>query len=128
MKYFKNFLNYIKEYIKLNRIGKYLNIDRKSIFEYNNIYKDRINSLYYISFIYPLSLNNFELIMEYIWYIILNKKRGFPNWTYEEYIGRLDVYIKYNLNKVEQDIFRLFIYNYTPAGMLINIYFTEEVV
>jgi hypothetical protein len=113
--------------MSLNRIGKYLNLDRKSIFEPNYIYKDRINSLHHISFIYPLSLNNFELIMKYIWYIILNKKRKFPNWEYKEDIGKLDIYIKYNLNKVEQDIFRLFIHNYTPVGIIINIFFRDEV-
>ena len=74
MKYFKKFLNHIKEYIKLNRIGKYLNLDRKSISESNYAYKYRINLMYYIPFLYPLSLNNFELIMKNIWYIILNKK------------------------------------------------------
>lgn len=121
------FINYIKEYIKLNRVGKYLNISRKSIFEPNYAYEYRISSLHYIPFIYPLSIHNFEIIMKYIWYIILDKKREFPNWTYEEHIGRLDIYIKWNLSKVEQDIFRLFIHNYTPVGMVINIEFRDEV-
>ena len=55
------------------------------------------------------------------------KKTEFPNWAYEEYIGRLDIYIKRNLSKVEQDTFRLFIHDYTPAGMVINIFFRDEV-
>lgn len=117
------FINYIKEYIKLNRIGKYLNISRKSIFEPNYAYEYRISSLHYIPFIYPLSIHNFEMIMKCIWYIVLNKKTEFPNWAYEEYIGRLDIYIKWNLNKVEQDVFKLFIHNYTPVGMVINLEF-----
>lgn len=121
------FINYIKEYIKLNRVGKYLNISRKSIFEPNYAYEYRISSLHYIPFIYPLSIHNFEMIMKYIWYVILDKKREFPNWECEEYIGRLDIYIKYDLNKIEQNVFRLFIYNYTPAGIVINLEFRDEV-
>ena len=113
----------IKEYIILNRVGRYLNISRKSIFAPNYTYKYRISSLHYISFIYPLSIHNFEMIMKYIWYVILDKKREFPNWAYEECIGRLDIYIKYNLNKIEQNVFRLFIYNYTPVGIVINLEF-----
>ena len=118
-----NLINHIKEYIKLNKIGKYLNINRKSIFEPNYAYEYRISSLHYISFVYPLSVHHFEMIMKYIWYVILDKKREFPNWTYEEHIGKLDVYIKYDLNKIEQNVFRLFIYNYTPVGIVINLEF-----